>query len=306
MNSLSEKIMKMPEFAEWNVLQAEQDFSIGAARRIKQKTGIPLIADLHNITAEELVAAKLIDIDGRAFRDLQHQTADNLSYADVVVVVSELMQEYVIAQYGMPRSKVVVVPPGGRPRENHGIPALQQNHSFVYSGLLSYRENVELFVRSMPIILEKIGDAKFFLTKKGELLGHLSSLAASLNISPTFFWYEKISEFYNFLSNCYAGVLTSSDDLARRMGTPAKLFDYMAMGLPVVANDVGGWTEIVRKFRVGILTGSTPTEFADGVCGLTDNLREEFAQNGRKLIAQQFNWDNSSLLMLETYRRVMK
>lgn len=301
MDSLSEKVESILKSNGIDVLQSEQDFAIVVGKKVKQQTGIPLIADIHNITAEELVAAGIIAKDGKEFNELQHDTAENLSYADVVLVVGDLMKDYIMSEYNIPSSKVMVVPPGGRPRISNVTK--HPSHNFVYSGLLSYRENVELFVRSMPHIFQRLSDAKFFMTRKGEMLGYLSRLARKLNVEPEFFWYDNVSDLYDFLSSCYAGILPSSNDLARRMGTPAKLFDYLSLGLPVVANDIGGWTEIIETHKIGVVTGSEPTEFAEGIFKVFD-AREEYAENALRLVRDQYNWDNSAQTLLEAYNKV--
>ena len=303
MDRLAAKVSKMVSVGGIHILQAEQDFSLVAGKKVKQLTGVPLIADIHNITSEELVAAGIIEKDGKDFRELQRQTAENLSYADVIVVVSDLMKEYMISEYNISRSKLVLVPPGGRLRTKNIAKSPPLN--FVYSGLLSYRENVELFVKSMPYVVRRFSDAKFFMTRRGEMLSELSKLASSLNVSPNFFWYENVTDLYNFLLSCYAGILPSSDDLARRMGTPAKLFEYLSHGLPVVANDIGGWTDIISRHKVGVLTASEPAQFAEGIARLIDKDREEYAQNALRLVAERYNWDNSALTLLDAYNKVV-
>jgi glycosyltransferase involved in cell wall biosynthesis len=302
MNTLSEKLERILKTIGIEVLQAEQDFSLFVGKKVKLKTGIPLIADIHNITSEELVAARIITKDGKEYNELQHDTAENLAYADIVLAVSDLMKDYIMSEYNISSSKVLVVPPGGRPRIRN-VTKSPPRH-LVYSGLLSYRENVELFVKSMPSILQRFSDAKFFMTRKGEMLNVLSRLARNLNVEPTFFWYDDVNDLYDFLSSCYAGILPSSNDLARRMGTPAKLFDYLSLGLPVVANDIGGWTDMIETQRVGIVTGSEPTEFAEGIFKVFDDS-EEYAENALRLVKDRYNWDNSAQTLLGAYNKVI-
>ncbi len=284
------------------VLQAEQDITLPACVRLKEITGIPIVADIHNITAEELVAAGILEYDSKGYRELQHNTASLLSSVDVVVVVSKLMKNYIESKYNVNPARVVVVPPGGRSRINH-LKKKSLEPSIVYSGLVSYRENLDLFIKSMPAIKNLVPDAKFFITKKGESLGHIERLASKLNVAPEFFWYNDTELFHNFLASCHVGVLPSSEDLARKMGTPAKLFDYMSVGLPVVANDIGGWTEIISKYKVGVLTDNDPVSFANGVYEAINN-REEYSENALKLVSEVYNWDNSAEILLDVYKRL--
>jgi glycosyltransferase involved in cell wall biosynthesis len=70
------------------------------------------------------------------------------------------------------------------------------------------------------------------------------------------------------------------------MSYPAKLFDYLSVGLPVVANDVGTWTNLIKNSKVGIVTESTPQGFARGISRLLDDpeLRNVCGQNALKFI----------------------
>ena len=79
------------------------------------------------------------------------------------------------------------------------------------------------------------------------------------------------------------------------------------MGLPVVANDVGGWTEIVKTNNLGIVTSDDPKDFAAGITEFLENP-EEIAKCGRRgieLIKNKYNWDNSAKLLAQSYERLI-
>jgi glycosyltransferase involved in cell wall biosynthesis len=283
------------------ILQVEQDFALAIGIEVKKRTGLPLIADLHNITSEELVATGAIKPNGKEYRKLQDMLKNNLAEADAVVVVSDLMKEYVVKNYATPTNVVYVVPPGAEPRE---ITRNASDHpKVVYSGLVTFREHVNLFVESMPIIKERIKDVEFFITDKGEDIKKIKKLSRQLKVNPIFFWYPTTENFKSFLFSCDVAVLPSSGDLARRMGTPVKLFEYLSAGLPVVANNVGSWTNIIRKSNVGLLTPDNPTDFAEAVSSLLENqlLRKQLSFNALKAIKYKYNWDLSAKALVDLY-----
>jgi glycosyltransferase involved in cell wall biosynthesis len=296
-------IVKAIEKQNIQLIQVEQDFAILTALEVKKKTGMPVIADLHNITSEELVASGAIKRDGVEFRKLQEMLKNNLAQVNEVVVVSDLMKDYVVNNYAISPERVHVVPPGGNSRE------LTKRASapikVVYSGMVAYREHVDLFVKSMPIILEKIKDVQFYITRKGEDFEKINRLAKQLHVNPIFFWYPKKENFIDFLSSCDIAVLPSSNDLARQLGTPAKLFDYLSVGLPVVANDVGAWSSIIDSEKVGILAKDSPHDFANAIINLINNSdkRRDFSKNALNLVKDRYNWDNSSNTLLQVFEK---
>lgn len=288
-----------------DMVQAEQDITLPMAVELKRKTGLPVLVDLHNITSEELVATGTITRGSSGFNRLQSAMEENLGMVDSVVVVSEKMKEYVIANYHLKPTKVVVVPPGGRTRINDVKKKLAPP-KVIYSGLVAYREHVDLFVNSMPLVQKKLKSTEFYITKKGEALKKLRKAAKKLRVDPTFFWYPHEKDFFKFLSSCHIGVLPSSNDLSRKMGTPVKLFDYLSAGLPVVANDVDSWTNIIKEEKVGIITEDNPASFASGILELAENRKMliEYGHRSLDLIAHKYNWDKSAKTLFEIYERL--
>jgi glycosyltransferase involved in cell wall biosynthesis len=185
---------------------------------------------------------------------------------------------------------------------------LTRNPKVVYSGLVSYREHVDLFVKSMPFIKRDVEGVEFYITDKGENLKKIKKLAKQLSVNPVYFWYPKKGDFVNFLTSCDVAVLPSSNDLARQMGTPVKLFDYMSAVLPVVANDSGGWTKMIETEKIGLLTEDNPESFAQGILKLLNDqtLSRRFTRNGLELIKEKMNWDSSVKLLVQSYEDLLR
>lgn len=303
---LAKTIVSVLEKLDVDLVQAEQDVALPTAVEVREKTTLPLIVDLHNITTEELVAANVIKRESREFQALQQLFEGALHQADSVAVVSNEMNEYVATNYSIPSERAIVVPHGGRPRIDQ-IKEKMFPPRIVYSGLVAYREHVDLFVKSMPIIRDKLEETRFYITRKGDALGKVKKLARRLGINISYYWYPNKIDFYRFLSSCHVGVLPSTSDLARKMGTPVKLFDYLSVGLPVVTNNVGTWSNIVREEKVGIVTEDSPTDFASGVLELVQNrdLAEEYGLRALELVTSKFNWDNSASVLFNEYTKLL-
>ena len=65
------------------------------------------------------------------------------------------------------------------------------------------------------------------------------------------------------------------------------------MGIPVVADDIGSWTQIIKDENVGLLSPNNPQKFAEKVLILVNdsNLSKKYGQNGIRLVQTKANWD---------------
>jgi glycosyltransferase involved in cell wall biosynthesis len=283
-------------------IQAELDVSLPAAIKTGKSLGLPVVADIHNITAEELVANNTLKKQSPAFKQLQTMMGNYLAQCDLVVVVSDLMREYAIENYSLGKDSVIVVPPAG----NIDVPKSKNRFDdrIVYAGTVSHRERVDLFIESIKNIHSE-QQLSFYITARGEELEKILGLPLPLRSRIKPFWIPNESDFFIFLSSCSIGVLTSNNDLARKMGTPLKLFDYMSVGLPFVSNDIGGWCSLIRREGVGILTDNNPMEIGNAISSLIQDpaQREEISKKQLRLVREKYNWHNSVRPLFEWYRK---
>jgi len=226
--------------------------------------------------------------------------------ADVVTVVSDEMKGYAEKSFGVSSNSAVIVPNAAFLRVDKAK-FTESPTKVIHSGTLHPWENSELFVEAMPWVLKRYPSAKFFFTRKGAKLNKIIDLAKSLRVSPKFVWFESGGDFLEFLKSCDIGVISSTTHLARKMAYPAKLYDYLSVGLPVVANDVGAWTNIIRKYKVGVVTDNDPEAFSKGILELLENpiLLHECAGRGIELVKNELNYDKTAGILHSVYERLL-
>jgi glycosyltransferase involved in cell wall biosynthesis len=81
----------------------------------------------------------------------------------------------------------------------------------------------------------------------------------------------------------------------------------LSVGIPVVANDIGGWTKVIEQEEIGVLTESTPEAFGKGVLQLLQNpeMRYELGKRCLELSKTKFNIDRIAMLLKEQYHRLI-
>jgi glycosyltransferase involved in cell wall biosynthesis len=84
---------------------------------------------------------------------------------------------------------------------------------------------------------------------------------------------------------------------------PTKMFEYMALGLPVIASNFELYRGVVEDARCGLCVNpESPRELADAISRLLSApaLSRESGENGRRAVAERYNW-RSELDKLESF-----
>jgi glycosyltransferase involved in cell wall biosynthesis len=280
-----------------DIIQAEQEVAGLACLNLSKKLKIPLVIDFHNIWAEELVSMGYIKRDSKQFKNLIQIDKKIIENADGVIVVSDYMKEYFITKFQVDKNKICIIPPGGKKlyQNIEEINSIRfKSKKIIYSGLVNPREHVDLYVKSIPYVKKKNPKTQFLLSDKGESLKEIKNLCNSLKINPTFTWHESLEKARDVLKLSYLGVLPSKDDIPRKLGTPLKLFEYMSNGIPIIANNVGSWCDIIEKYQIGVLTDDDPQNFGNKINSVIEDeeLYLTMQQNISKLLKEKFSWEN--------------
>jgi glycosyltransferase involved in cell wall biosynthesis len=90
---------------------------------------------------------------------------------------------------------------------------------------------------------------------------------------------------------------------------PNKLFDYMLVGLPVIASNFPLYREVVEPSHCGLIVDpSRPEEIARAMEYLIEHPQEarQMGENGRRAVREQYNWEKESEKLLQIYATVLK
>jgi glycosyltransferase involved in cell wall biosynthesis len=98
---------------------------------------------------------------------------------------------------------------------------------------------------------------------------------------------------FDYLSACDICWLPLCDNSANRGRWPLKLNDYLTVGRPVVATDVGELREVILKYELGLISGNHSADFARKTLELLEQapLREELGKKARVAAETVFSWE---------------
>ncbi|MFA5012370.1 MAG: glycosyltransferase [Ignavibacteria bacterium] len=211
---------------------------------------------------------------------------------------------YLVDKFGYNREKVKLVYNGVK--DIYGLAERERTEETEETVIgtvcrLTYQKAPENFVEIAKII-EESGTGKnirYEIWGTGELQEKLENLIAKYGLEKKVFlmgyMHDKIKTFGNF----DIFVLTS-----RYEGIPYVLLDSMSAGVPVIATDVGGKSEVIETGRNGILLPRNEIKLmADKIMKLIDDedLRKRFAAEAYKDFRNKWTIEKTIPRMLEVY-----
>lgn len=167
----------------------------------------------------------------------------------------------------------------------------------VYVGHLKALYGVELAVRALPLIKKKIPSINFEIIGGGEQREELVELAKKLGVAKSikFYGWKEKKEAEGLLSDGAIGLAPFNTDVDEKIknSDPAKIKDYLALGLPVVMTNASLNSQKISKLKCGIIIDYTPESLADAVIKLLSNknLWKKYHENALAYV-QQFDWNN--------------
>jgi len=89
---------------------------------------------------------------------------------------------------------------------------------------------------------------------------------------------------------------------------PTKIFEYMAIGLPVVTSNFPLYRDVIEANECGICVDpSNPQEIADEISKLLNDpeRRQRYAENGRKVVQSKYSWEAQRKELEAAYAEVL-
>ncbi|MDB9300323.1 glycosyltransferase family 4 protein [Halorubrum ezzemoulense] len=221
------------------------------------------------------------------------------------------LPDHIITKYSVPKD-VVCATPNGVDVSRTSRDCEQANDTF----RLFYVGSMQS-IRGLDTLLEAVGEIyKEIPELRVQLLGPVRRRQDYENIRDKLrehsiediveFSGERVDHGYALDQMCQADicVLPLSDRIDNfRYTYPIKLFEYLAMGQPIVATRLPGIAEVVEDEKHGLLVEPDESEaFADAIQRIytDDTLRENLSENARDR-ANDFDWETIHEQVLEAY-----
>lgn len=180
--------------------------------------------------------------------------------------------------------------------------------TFFYAGVISYERAFDTLLNALCIVKDKYPNVRLCL------FGHLRVPTTILEMSVAyqqvkanlvFHGYLPQDEVFEYAKDALTGIalLKPVGDYADSY--PTKLFDYMALGLPVITSDLPLLQAVVEPNKCGFCVSPYhPVPLAEKLiwCIEHPNELKIMGINGRKAVAKMYNWEKEAIKLLEIYK----
>jgi glycosyltransferase involved in cell wall biosynthesis len=243
-----------------------------------------------------------------------------LKNADLVLPISEWMKDDLIKN-GVPENKMLTLPMGINSKNfsTENKKNLRQKYHLqgkkiiLYVGVLGNNRNLETIIKSISKLKRYDENICLMIVGSGASETKLKKLTVDLELSKYILFIGQVP--YNEVPNY---IFTSDICLSPipplpifTISSPTKLFEYMALEKPVIANKgIFEHEQVLNQSGGGILVNFNSDSFAEGIIELLNNPEKskKMGKKGRKWVLNNREYKKMAMdiqnLFLELYQRI--
>lgn len=184
----------------------------------------------------------------------------------------------------------------------------RDNFIVLYVGGFSPHRGLETAVSAMPMVLERISNARLMLVGDGFIRAELKHLAEDLHLADKLIFtghqpFKLIPTYIRLSSVCLIPHI-STPHIETTM--PNKIFQFMMLGKPVIVSSTAPMMRIVNDTDCGLIFKERDSQsLAEKIIELQDEDRRlRLGANGRGAVKDRYNWQLTVQALLEIYHNL--
>ncbi|WP_068776236.1 1,4-alpha-glucan branching protein domain-containing protein [Paenibacillus sp. FJAT-26967] len=261
-----------------------------AAADCRQTFDLPLVTTLH---ATEC-GRKLGRLDEEVSRRIDAAERKLTRLSDRILVCSEAMRSEVDSLFGPDPARLSVIP-NGLPQDTslwREVPELPLRESssgssqILFIGRLVPEKNVQLLIRALPLVLQRIPEARLVIAGTGPMLHELRRLALPYGDRVLFTGFADEDAKARLFAGTRVCVIPS---LYEPFGIVA--LEAMRAGVPIVASGTGGLADLIEDGKDGFkLPPDDPEAWSERICRLLEDakLAASFVKKASRKLRNRF------------------
>ncbi|GBD92332.1 GDP-mannose-dependent alpha-(1-2)-phosphatidylinositol mannosyltransferase [bacterium BMS3Abin04] len=280
---------------------------------------IVLIGDLHENYVEGLKHYKFSNtFPGNVLISIKKWQASEVEWCNkfdyLITVIEEAVDRY--KSLGIPENKFSVVPNYVNldtfltdEIDKSIVLRFKDNFSVMYVGGFDVHRGLEVAIKAVPFVVDKIENFKLVLVGKGRNFDDLVNLAKSLNIEKyiSFEGWQPVAKLSSYIEASSVCLIPHLKTQHTDNTIPHKLFQYMVFEKPVIVSNCKPLERILNKENAGLIyNANNSEELAKSILTLYENpeLRKEMGKRGKEAVISEYNWSNASKSLISLYQNI--
>jgi glycosyltransferase involved in cell wall biosynthesis len=278
-----------------------------AGIRLAREVGVPHILEVNAPLAYEQEKMR-----GLEMKELATETERSIfREAGRVIVVSRRLQEFVIS-CGVPASRIQILPNAvdpqrfARARDDRSVRRqfrLDGKRVIGFVGSLKPWHGTETLLAAFRELQATVANAHLLIVGDGPGREHLENYAQTNHLNGTVTFtgnvpYDDIPHYMAAMDIAVAPYIPNENFYY----SPIKIFEYMAMGKPVVAGKIGQVEEVITDGETGLLfEPGNIAALQTALAQLANDLPlcRRLGENARAWVETERTWDNNARQVIE-------
>ncbi|MEM3365321.1 MAG: glycosyltransferase family 4 protein [Candidatus Bathyarchaeia archaeon] len=270
----------------------------------------PLVLNVDDLWPEDPVDIGLIR-SGLIKRVAKALAKIAYTMADAIVPISPGYVKVIRDDYGVPECKIHVVR-GGVDVRRFKPASNEENGKFtvLYSGAFSVAYNFNLVIRAAKL-LEQYKEIEIVLQGAGELMNSIKEDIRRMNVENVIIIDKVLSrdEVAELLGQADVLLLPLRDFGRPYLGISSKLYEYQAIGKPIICVAEGQPAKYIKETSSGIVVSLGDYEgLAKAVLFLKDNpiLARNMGLSGRSYVERSLSIESIGLELTRIFKKLAK
>ena len=279
---------------------------------VAKRRGIPVVVDFEERFPEKVLLWRKIGgwqgFKNRfllGFKRWREYEMEVMKQADHVICVDPLTWEKYL-RYEADMEKMHIIPNtvllkefDSQPVKEEIVQRYQGRFVIGYMGGFQPCRGLELALRAMPLIRKEAPNALLLMVGRGTIDHQLRQLATSLNLGDMveFTGWRPYEEMRSYMEASDIGIMPLEHVAQYEPTRGIKLFEYMAVRLPILVSDCEGQKRLMEETEAGLVfRAGDVDDYAQKVIQLARDaeLRKRLGENGRRAVETKYNWEMSA------------
>lgn len=237
-----------------------------------------------------------------------------LPLADHVFVQTEGMKQNIIS-YGLDANKMTAVSMGVASNLFEWLKTAKpeiEPKSVVYLGTFARSRHLETLVEAFVMVVKQCPNAKLYMVGRGDTADDrqfLEALSTQLGIAKNivFTGFLPIDQAWVVAAKAAVCISPIYPSFIYLQGSPTKLYEYMALGRPIVANQHPEQSTTLNSSGAGLCVAWGAQTFADALLSLLNDpvAAEKMGANGPAWAVKNRRYDYIAATVFKQYQKIL-